>query len=133
MSVEELERRFKQVQVERFDPAKLLEVVTNVNESLRPNQSRANRSHRSRANHNKIKRLTSLQGSVRQFVRNLPRYEKVKFDPYVANMNRRRSRYGRPGRISSRALSRIGNSKTNFNRNASQSRVSRRNVSRRHA
>jgi hypothetical protein len=119
MSVEELERRFKQVQVERFDPEKLLEVVTHVNESLRPsgaNRSRANRpranrsrANRSRANVNKIKRLTSLQGSVRQFINHLPQYEKVRFNPYVANMNRRRSRYGRPGRISKRALSRIRN------------------------
>jgi len=123
MSVEELERRFNQVQVERFDPAKLLEVVTHVNEALRP--SRANRS---RVNLKKIERLESLQGSVRQFINHLLPHEKARFGPHVANMNRRRSRYGRPGRISNRALSRIGNRKTNFNRNASQSSVSRKNV-----
>lgn len=130
MSIKELEHRFKQVQIERFDPEKLLYVVKNVNESLRPNK-------RTRSNLSRVKGLVNLQGSVGTFIKNLPGYEKEKFNKYVMHQNSRQSRYGRPGRISMRALSMIRNlnrnSNRNTNRNASRSRVSRRRASRRHA
>lgn len=127
MSIEELERRFNQVQIERFDPEKLLDVITNVNESLRPTKRNLIPS-----NLKKLKRLTSLQSSVSRFVRNLPKYEKNKFEPYVANRNRRLS-YGRArtARISKKALSMIRNTNTNASRNALRSRAYRPRASRR--
>ena len=121
MSIEELERRFEQIQMERFDPDKVLQLVTNVNESLRP-MSRPH--HKYKPN----KRLTTLKQSVNRFINDLPKYHKNKFDPHVAIMNRKLSRYGRgrTARISTKALSMI----RNLNRNASRSRVSRRRASR---
>lgn len=129
MSIEELERRFNQVQIERFDPAKLLDVITNVNESLRPTKRNS-----SPSNLKKLKRLSSLQSSVRSFVRNLPKYEKKKFEPYVANRNRRLS-YGRArtARISNKALYMIRNTKPKATRNASSRNALRLRASRRHA